>query len=367
MSKETIHEFQQTLLALWGQIHQIGNDFYERLLVASFQSSGLVKKGGFHSPQTYQDVLNILRSAIVAAKAKGNLGWLVLFIAEHFWSVMDDMGNEKGLGDALRQLVGPKFTFEDSVWGNKGQKIKHNIIRIANQSRAKLSSSMHSVERKFGYMLHKKEGRQSTFKSNAYEGFGPGLSYTFPLRLGDISRNPRVVCQCQRAAVTVSKRILPPSMANNEPSPEAFMQWLQKDRMESHITPLVEDAIKNNVPVSELIRHLSLTYSQMSGIIGCPISAHAPRQPEGNQMSAIPDHNTGANKVSPICERPSAGGNVCIGQFDDLFGDTLQDVYDSDTFWDEQCTSINAITGTHGRGNGPTPDTCQTPAKVCFP
>ena len=97
-------------------------------------------------------------------------------------------------------------------------------------------------------------------------------------------------------------------MANNEPSPEAFMQWLQKDRMESHITPLVEDAIKNNVPVSELIRHLSLTYSQMSGIIGCPISAHAPRQPEGNQMSAIPDHNTGATRLAP-----SANGHRLAG------------------------------------------------------
>ena len=141
------------------------------------------------------------------------------------------------------------------------------------------------------------------------------------------------------------------------------------------MTPLVEDAIKNNVPVSELIRHLSVTYSQMSGIIGCPISAHAPRQPEGNQTSAIPDHNTGANKVSPICERPSAGENACIGQFDDLFGDTLQDMYGDTlqgmdhpaTFWDNESTSINAITGTHGRGNGPTPTTYQTPAKVCFP
>ena len=102
--------------------------------MASFQSSGLVKKGGFHSPQTYQDVLNILRSAIVAAKAKHNVGWLVVFIAEYFWSVIDDIGTEKGLGDTLRQLVGPKFIFEDSVWGNKGQKIKHIFIRITNQS-----------------------------------------------------------------------------------------------------------------------------------------------------------------------------------------------------------------------------------------
>ena len=94
-NKATIHKYRQTLLALHGQIQQMGNQFYEKLIVESFQSSGLVKAGGFHSPQTYQDVLNILRSAIVAAKAKHNLGWLVVFIAEHFWSVMDDMKNEK--------------------------------------------------------------------------------------------------------------------------------------------------------------------------------------------------------------------------------------------------------------------------------
>ena len=114
--------------------------------MASFQSSILVKKGGFHSPETYQDVLNILRSAIVAAKAKRNLGWLVLFIAEHFWSVMDDMGNEKGLGDALRQLVGPKFTFEDIVWGNNGKEIKHRLIRIANKAREGVTERMDSLD-----------------------------------------------------------------------------------------------------------------------------------------------------------------------------------------------------------------------------
>ena len=158
-------------------------------------------------------------------------------------------------------------------------------------------------------------------------------------------------------------------MANNEPSPEAFIQWLRKDPIELHMAPLVQDAITSNVPVSQLIQLLSTTYNQMSGMISCPISLHAPRIPKGNQMIAITDHNTGANKVSPVCKFPSDGQNVCEGIFDDLqsFGDTLQGNDVLGKFWDVDSTLINTATRTHGRGNGPTPITYQTPAKVCFP
>ena len=96
-----------------------------------------------------------MRSAIVAAKAKHNVGWLVVFIAEYFWSVIDDIGTEKGLGDTLRQLVGPKFTFKDIVWGNNGKEIKHRLIRIANKARKGLTQKMHSLERNYGYVIHR--------------------------------------------------------------------------------------------------------------------------------------------------------------------------------------------------------------------
>ena len=94
------------------------------------------------------------------------------------------------------------------------------------------------------------------------------------------------------------------------------------------MTNFVQDAITNNVPVGQLTHVLSATYAQMSGMIGCPISAHAPQRQKGNQMSAISDHNTGANKVSPICERPSAGGNVYDGTFDLMsLGDARAQTY----------------------------------------
>ena len=248
MNKETIHEFQQTLLALHRQIQRAGSQFYDKKIVESFQFSGLVKAGGFHSPQTFAEVLDILRSAIVAAKAKNNVGWLVVFIAEYFWSVIDNINTEKGLGDILRQLVGPKFTFEDIVWENNGKQIKHRLIRIANKAREGLTERMHSLERKYGYALHRDvRPGHSKFESNVYKGFGPGCSYTIQLRLQDISQNPRVVFQCQRSSISVSKKILPPSMANNKPSPEDLNRWLWKDTLESHTTTLVQDALTNNI------------------------------------------------------------------------------------------------------------------------
>ena len=103
-------------------------------------------------------------------------------------------------------------------------------------------------------------------------------------------------------------------------------------------------------------------------------------------MSAITDHNTGANKVSPICERPSAGGNIndvtfdlmsfgdATAQNDDWMDTPLQGMDNPRTFWlsplaaqAREPPSIDANIGTHGRGNGPTPTTDQTLAKVCFP
>ena len=326
MNKETIHEFQQTLLALHRQIQRAGSQFYDKKIVESFHFSGLVKAGGFHSPQTFAEVLDILRSAIVAAKAKHNVGWLVVFIAEYFWSVIDDIGTEKGLGDTLRQLVGPKFTFEDIVWGNNGKEIKHRLIRIANKAREGVTERMHSLERKYGYALHRDvRPGHSKFESNVYKGFGPGCSYTIKLRLQDISQNPRVVFQCQRSSISVSKKILPPSMANNKPSPEDLSRWLWKDTLESRTTTLVQDALTNNITERHVTHLLSTKYTQMLWMTGCPISAHAPQRPKGNQMSAISNHNTGANKVSPINER------------------------------------------THGRGNDATPNNDQTLAKVCSP
>ena len=114
-------------------------------------------------------------------------------------------------------------------------------------------------------------------------------------------------------------------MANNKPSPEDLSRWLWKDTLESHTTTLVQDALTNNIPERHVTHLLSTKYTQMLWMTGCPISAHAPQRPKGNQMSAISNHNTGANKVSPINER------------------------------------------THGRGNDATPNNDQTLAKVCSP
>ena len=360
MNNATIVEFQQTLLALHHRIQRLGSQFYDNKIVKSFQTSGLVKTGGFHSPQTYGEVLNILRSGTVRAKAKHNLGWLVLFIAEHFWSVMDDTSNEEGLGDALRQLVGPKFTFEDTVRVN-GQKVKHTFLRIANQARDGLIQMMHSLERSYGFMLQKKERRCSTFESIGYGGFGPGRSYTIPLRLQDISQNHSVVFLCKRSAVTVSKHILPPSMANNKPSSEEFTHWLQKTPLDTLITNLVQHAITNNVPEGHLTSLVLAMYAQMSRMIGCPISAHAPQRPKGNQMGAISDHNTGANKVSPICEQTPAFENGFEGIFDHVsLGDAKA-----------QNGVFPALQGLEDMDDtsewGIPLNTDQTPTKVCFP
>ena len=114
-------------------------------------------------------------------------------------------------------------------------------------------------------------------------------------------------------------------MANNEPSPEDLSRWLWKDTLESRTTTLVQDALTNNITERHVTHLLSTKYTQMLWMTGCPISAHAPQRPKGNQMSAISNHNTGANKVSPINER------------------------------------------THGRGNDATPNNDQTLAKVCSP
>ena len=360
MNKETIHEYQQTLLAFHGGIQRHGRQFYEKKIVERFQNSGLAKCG-VHSPQNYQEVLNVLRSGTVRAKAKQNFGWFVVFICENFWSVMDDTSTEKGLGDALRQYVGPKFTFEDSGKVN-GQKVKHVLIRIANQARDTLIQMMHSLERSYGFMLQKKEGRHSTFESPGYGGFGPGRSYTIPLRLEDISQNHRVVFLCKRSAVTVSKHILPPSMANNEPSSEEFTRWLQKTTLDTLITNLVQHAITNNVPEGHLTHLVLAIYAQMSGMIGCPIAAHAPQRPKGNQLGAISNHNIGANKVSPICERTPALENgfeaifdhVSLGDAKAQNGDSpplqgLEDMDDTSGFWEYPL------------------NTDQTLTKVCFP
>jgi len=360
MNKETKHEYQQTLLAFHGEIQRLGRQFYEKKIVERFQNSGLVKCG-VHSPQNYQEVLNVLRSGTVRAKAKQNFGWFVVFICENFWSVMDDTSTEKGLGDVLRKYVGPKFTFEDSGKVN-GQKVKHVLIRIANQARDTLIQMMHSLERSHGFMLQKKEGRRSTFESPGYGGFGPGCSYTIPLRLEDISQNHRVVFLCKRSAVTVSKHILPPSMANNEPSSEEFTRWLQKTTLDTLITNLVQHAINNNVPEGHLTHLVLAIYAQMSGMIGCPISAHAPHRPKGNQLGAISNHNTGANKVSPICERTPALENGFEAIYDDVsLGDAkaqngdspplqgLEDMDDTSGFWEYPL------------------NTDQTLTKVCFP
>ena len=359
MNKETTHEYQQTLLAFHGGIQRLGRQFYEKKIVERFQNSGLVKCG-VHSPQTYQEVLNVLRSGTVRAKAKQNFGWFVVFICENFWSVMDDTSTEEGLGDALRQYVGPKFTFEDSGYIN-GQKVKHVLIRIANQARDTVIQMMHSLERSYGFMLQKKEGRHSTFESPVYGDFGPGRSYTIPLRLEDIAQNHSVNFLCKRSAVTVSKHILPPSMRNNEPSSEEFTRWLQKTTLDTLITNLVQHAITNNVPEGDLTHLVLAIYAQMSGMIGCPISAHAPQRPKGNQLGAISNHNTGANKVSPICERTPAIENGFEGIFDHVSvgdakaqnGDSLplQGLEDMDDtgFWEYP---LNAN---------------QTLTKVCFP
>ena len=74
MNKQTIHEFLQTLLAFHDQIQRAGSQFYDKKIVESFQFSGLVKAGGFHSPQTFAEVLDILRSAIVTGKSQAQLG-----------------------------------------------------------------------------------------------------------------------------------------------------------------------------------------------------------------------------------------------------------------------------------------------------
>ena len=361
MNKETTHEYQQTLLAFHAGIQRLGRQFYEKKIVERFQNSGLVKCG-VHSPQNFQEVLNVLRSGTVRAKAKQNFGWFVVFICENFWSVMDDTSTEEGLGDALRQYVGPKFTFEDSGKVN-GQTVKHVLIRIANQARDTLIQMMHSLERSYGFMLHKKEGRHSTFESPGYGGFGPGRSYTIPLRLEDLSQNHRVVFLCKRSAVTVSKRILPPSMANKEPSSEEFTRWLQKTTLDTLITNLVQHAIINNVPEGHLTHLVLAIYAQMSGMIGCPISAHAPQRPKGNQLGAISNHNTGANKVSPICERTPALENgfdaifdyVSLGDAKAQNGDSpplqgLEDIMDdTSVLWEYPL------------------NTDQTLTKVCFP
>ena len=158
------------------------------------------------------------------------------------------------------------------------------------------------------------------------------------------------------------QKILPPSMANNEPSPEDLSRWLWKDTLELHTTTLVQDALTNNIPERHLTHLLSTKHTQMLWMTGCPISAHAPQRPKGNQLGAISNHNTGANKVSPICERTPAIENGFEGIFDHVSvgdakaqnGDSpplqgLEDMDDTSVFWEYPL------------------NTDQTLTKVCFP
>ena len=411
MNATTIALFQTQLRILHAAVIGVATRYYEKLIVTSFQSSGFLRHGGCQSPRSFQDVMNILRSRQVTTNFRQHASLLLAIAIANLWNPLDDPASENGMVDELKGLVGPHFTFDERVKISNNQTVKHMIVRIGNQARDGIMQKIQDFMRSYGFMLHKNyDPKRLKFKAHA--NYGDARSYTFPLRIDRISRDPRVVAQCKRGAVTVTKKILPPWMVDRKPTDEQFHQWLVGDSMQVNIIMLVQQAIRQGVSPDDLVCRVRAAYTNERTTFGCHMpGANAPQPPNGTQMSGSTNHNTGANKVSPICERPLVDANVNDGthvggnQFSDDAPQTNHNVnmtggnlngedhegdrllHDPASFFDRHMFTdwespmkeqdsglesfsplqINTNTGTPGRENDPTPNTNQTTAKVRSP